>query len=117
MAADLAHTPVSGFRVHACGDAHLLNFGAFATPERNLVFDINDHFFDAALRLVGVGSVDTQCAVGLLKISAIIEDWDDNLLREYSKICGLALARAHVRSGDAAMISGYMGSSQTFDEG
>jgi uncharacterized protein (DUF2252 family) len=42
MAADLAHTPVSGIRVQACGDAHLLNFGGFATPERNLVFDIND---------------------------------------------------------------------------
>jgi Uncharacterized protein conserved in bacteria (DUF2252) len=51
-----------------------------------------------------------------VKISAIIEDWDANLLRGYSKICGLALARAHARSGDAAMISGYMGSSETFDD-
>ena len=42
MAADLAHTPVSGLRVQACGDAHLMNFGAFATPERNVIFDIND---------------------------------------------------------------------------
>jgi len=42
MAADLAHTPVSGLRVQACGDAHLSNFGAFATPERNVIFDIND---------------------------------------------------------------------------
>lgn len=42
MAADLAHTPVSGLRVQACGDAHLSNFGAFATPERNLIFDVND---------------------------------------------------------------------------
>ena len=42
MAADLAHTPRSGLIVQACGDAHLLNFGGFATPERNLVFDIND---------------------------------------------------------------------------
>lgn len=33
MAEDLAHTPVSGLRVQACGDAHLLNFGVFATPE------------------------------------------------------------------------------------
>ncbi len=347
MAADLAHTPVSGLRVQACGDAHLLNFGAFATPERNVIFDINDldetlpapwewdlkrltasvvvagrhlglrendsvraagatvrayreqmadyafmkalevwydkidlesmverigkemgseemrargeerlekararsvvehdfpklvehhgarplikdnpplifhpteeqapgyrtgysegivlyreslpehvrvlfdrfHFFDLAIKVVGVGSVGTQCLVGLfmaadddplflqvkearasvlepyagkslhpnhgqrviagqrliqsasdiflgwtlgknqrhyyvrqlrdMKISAIIEDWDDNMLREYSKMCGLALARAHARSGDAAMISGYMGSSETFDD-
>ena len=42
MAADLAVTPNSGLRVQACGDAHLLNFGAFATPERRVIFDIND---------------------------------------------------------------------------
>jgi uncharacterized protein (DUF2252 family) len=347
MAADLAHTANTGLRVQACGDAHLMNFGGFATPERNVIFDINDldetlpapwewdlkrltasvvvagrhlnlrendsvraagatvrsyreqmaeyafmraldvwydridlesliermasetqneevraraeerlekarggtvaehdfpklveqhgsipqikdnpplifhprpelapgystcyseaiaryreslpeharaqfdrfHFFDLAVRVVGVGSVGTQCAVGLfmaadddplflqvkearasvlepyagkslhpnhgqrviagqrlmqsasdiflgwtqgkdskhyyvrqlrdMKLSAIIEDWDDNLLRAYSKMCALALARAHARSGDAARISGYMGSSETFDD-
>jgi hypothetical protein len=42
MAADLATTPTSGLRVQACGDAHLANFGGFATPERNIDFDIND---------------------------------------------------------------------------
>jgi uncharacterized protein (DUF2252 family) len=42
QAADLAHTPASGVLVQACGDAHLMNFGGFATPERDLVFDIND---------------------------------------------------------------------------
>ena len=42
MAADLASTPSSGLRVQACGDAHLLNFGGFATPERQVVFDVND---------------------------------------------------------------------------
>ncbi|MDB6111096.1 MAG: hypothetical protein JWR69_2846 [Pedosphaera sp.] len=42
MAADLAKTPVTGLRVQACGDCHLLNFGVFATPERREVFDIND---------------------------------------------------------------------------
>jgi uncharacterized protein (DUF2252 family) len=42
MAADLAVTPASGLRVQACGDCHLLNFGAFATQERRVVFDIND---------------------------------------------------------------------------
>jgi uncharacterized protein (DUF2252 family) len=42
MAADLAHTPVSGIHVQVCGDCHLLNFGGFATPERRLLFDIND---------------------------------------------------------------------------
>ncbi len=47
MAADLASTPTSGLRVQACGDAHLMNFGGFATPERNIFFDIND--FDETL--------------------------------------------------------------------
>ena len=42
MAADLAETPTSGLTVQLCGDAHLSNFGAFASPERRLVFDIND---------------------------------------------------------------------------
>jgi uncharacterized protein (DUF2252 family) len=42
MAADLAVTPATGLRVQACGDAHLLNFGAFATPERRVIFDLND---------------------------------------------------------------------------
>jgi uncharacterized protein (DUF2252 family) len=47
MASDLAHTPITGARVQACGDCHLLNFGLFATPERNLIFDLND--FDETL--------------------------------------------------------------------
>ena len=42
MASDLAATPRSGFQVQLCGDAHLSNFGVFGTPERNLVFSIND---------------------------------------------------------------------------
>jgi uncharacterized protein (DUF2252 family) len=343
MAADLAHTPTSGLKVQACGDAHLMNFGAFATPERNIVFDINDfdetlpapwewdlkrlaasvvvagrhlrlsdndsaraaiatvrsyrehiadyasmralevwydrinadrvleeaptqerresmeqrlektrgrtvpehdypklvehhgatprikdnppliyhptaelapglktgyhdaiaayreslpehvrvlfdrfHFCDLAVKAVGVGSVGTFCAFGLflaadddplflqvkeakasvlepyvgkslhqnhgqrvvvgqrlmqsasdiflgwvralngrdfyvrqlrdMKMSAIIEDWDFDMLRAYSRLCAWGLARAHARSGDAAMISGYMGSSGVFDD-
>ncbi len=42
MAMDLASTPTTGVYVQACGDAHVNNFGFFASPERNLVFDIND---------------------------------------------------------------------------
>jgi uncharacterized protein (DUF2252 family) len=347
MAADLATTPSSGLRVQACGDAHLMNFGAFATPERNIIFDINDldetlpapfewdlkrlaasvviaaqhlrlpdsdaarvaidlvreyrermanyasmraldvwydkidmqryedrtadpgvvqaarkrfagrieaemrktvpdhlypklvsmegakprikddpplifhpdaatapgvvsgfaeaiatyreslpehtrtlfdrfHFFDFAFKVVGVGSVGTQCGVCLfmaadddplflqvkearasvlepyagksvypnhgqrvvvgqrlmqtasdvflgwtrgkngrdvylrqlrdMKMSAVIEDWDAVALRHYARMCAHALSRAHARTGDAATISGYMGSGQTFDD-
>ena len=47
MAADLAGTPTAGLHVQLCGDAHLSNFGAFASPERLLLFDVND--FDETL--------------------------------------------------------------------
>ena len=47
MAADLAATPVAGLDAQLCGDAHLSNFGAFASPERRLLFDLND--FDETL--------------------------------------------------------------------
>jgi uncharacterized protein (DUF2252 family) len=343
MAGDLAHTPVTGLRVQACGDAHLLNFGGFATPERNFIFDINDfdetlpapwewdlkrlaasvvlagrhlrlrekdsaraaratvrayrehmaeysfmralevwydrididkflqhapdeetrtkveqriqkarartvaehdfpklveqkgstprikdspplifhptaqeapgmktefkeqyklyreslnpsirplfdrfHFCDLAIKVVGVGSVGTRCSIALflagdddplflqikearpsvleryagmsvysnhgervvvgqrliqsasdlflgwtcakagfdvyirqlrdMKMSAMVEGWDFDTLRTYTRICAWALARAHARTGDAAMISGYIGSGKTFDD-
>jgi uncharacterized protein (DUF2252 family) len=48
MAADLQRTPVTGLTVQACGDAHLANFGLFASPERELIFGLND--FDETLR-------------------------------------------------------------------
>jgi len=47
MAEDLRHQPAAGIGVQACGDCHLMNFGAFATPEENILFDIND--FDETL--------------------------------------------------------------------
>jgi hypothetical protein len=48
MADDLGGTPVSGIEVQLCGDAHLSNFGLYATPERRLVFGVND--FDETMR-------------------------------------------------------------------
>jgi uncharacterized protein (DUF2252 family) len=347
MASDLANTPTSGLLVQACGDAHLMNFGGFATPERNIIFDINDldetlpapfewdlkrlaasvviaakyldipmsnsarlvidlvreyrermidyssmraldvwydkidlthytdrmgdpkvvkeikkrlerrieteksksvpeflypklvthhgskpmikdepplifhpttkqapgvvngyarvideyrntlpdhlrilfdrfHYCDLAIRVVGVGSVGTMCGVMLMmaadndplfmqvkearasvlepyagksiysnhgqrvvigqrmiqtatdiflgwatgangrnfyirqlrdvKISAIIDDWDAGMMRQYGRMCAHALARSHARTGDAAMIAGYMGTGQSFDD-
>jgi uncharacterized protein (DUF2252 family) len=66
MAADLAQTPATGLRVQACGDAHLSNFGVFATPERNLVFDLND--FDETLP--GPWEWDVKRLAASLEISA-----------------------------------------------
>ncbi len=51
-----------------------------------------------------------------MKISVMIETIDADVLRAYARLCGWNLARAHARSGDPARISGYMGSSDAFDE-
>lgn len=53
QARDLASAPVSGITVQACGDCHLANFGGFASPERDLLFDIND--FDETFPVLGNG--------------------------------------------------------------
>ena len=79
MAADLAGTPTAGLHVQLCGDAHLSNFGAFASPERRLLFDLNDFdetlpgpfeydvkrlaaSFTIAARNNGFGKADTRAA-------------------------------------------------------
>ena len=54
MASDLAPTPRSGVDVQCCGDAHLSNFGLFGSPERRLIFDVND--FDERSRDRGSGT-------------------------------------------------------------
>ena len=83
MACDLARTPTTGISVQVSGDAHLNNFGLFASPERRLVFDVNDEdgrslqpdrralieqfrVVDIARKVVGVGSVGTRTWVILL---------------------------------------------------
>jgi len=60
MAADLAGTPTSGFTTQICGDAHLANFGLYASPERHLVFDLND--FDETIRGPWEWDVKRLCA-------------------------------------------------------
>ncbi|HUH79746.1 MAG TPA: DUF2252 domain-containing protein [Solirubrobacteraceae bacterium] len=66
MARDLSTTPVSGLQVQCCGDAHLSNFGVFASPERRLVFDIND--FDETL--IGPWEWDVKRLAASLMIAA-----------------------------------------------
>ncbi|GAA1390402.1 DUF2252 domain-containing protein [Pseudonocardia kongjuensis] len=66
MACDLAGTPASGITVQLCGDAHLSNFGFFASPERRLVFDLND--FDETLR--GPWEWDVKRLVTSVEIAA-----------------------------------------------
>jgi uncharacterized protein (DUF2252 family) len=79
MAGDLALTPRSGLTVQCCGDAHLSNFGVFASPERRLVFDIND--FDETLP--GPWEWDVK----RLAVSMLIAARDDEFsLRDQEKI-------------------------------
>jgi len=51
-----------------------------------------------------------------MKMSALVEGWDFDTLRMYTRVCAWSLAQAHARTGDAAMISGYMGSGRSFDD-
>jgi len=78
MASDLAATPVSGLTVQACGDAHLSNFGMFASPERRLVFDIND--FDETLP--GPWEWDVKRLAASAEVAARHNGFDDDERRE-----------------------------------
>ena len=60
MARDLAETPITGFSVVIDGDAHLNNFGMYGTPQREVVFDLND-FDEAVYRSLGVGFEAPGC--------------------------------------------------------
>ncbi len=73
MAADLAATPSSGLWVQACGDAHLSNFGAYASPDRDLVVDIND--FDETLP--GPWEWDLKRLAASLEIAGRDRGFDD----------------------------------------
>ena len=176
---ELAPGLTSGYREVIAGYRQTL-------PEHTRTLFDRFHFVDLAMKVVGVGSVGTQCLIALfmaadddplflqvkearasvlepyagrsahanhgqrviagqrlmqaatdiflgwtrgsngrdyyvrqlrdMKMSAIMEDWDVATLRQYGRMCAHALARAHARSGDAATMSGYMGSSQAFDE-
>ena len=78
MASDLSRSPVTGIKVQACGDAHLSNFGGFASPERRLVFDIND--FDETLP--GPWEWDVKRLVASFEIAARDRDFGKSKRRE-----------------------------------
>jgi uncharacterized protein (DUF2252 family) len=73
MAADLAHSPTTGLTVQLCGDAHLSNFGIFASPERRLVFDVND--FDETFP--GPWEWDVKRLVASLVVAGRHNGYDD----------------------------------------
>lgn len=87
MAADLATTPTTDLRVQACGDCHLLNFGFFATPERNLVFDIND--FDETL------PAPWEWDLKRLAVSFVVAGRDRGLGDDHSVDAAMACVRSY----------------------
>jgi len=87
MARDLATTPSTGVRVQACVDCHLLNFGLFATPERNLIFDIND--FDETL------PAPWEWDVKRLAISFAVAARDNAHAESDAKVAAIECVRAY----------------------
>ena len=114
MAADLADTPVTGLRVQACGDAHVGNFGEFATPERHLVFDIND--FDetlpgawewdvkrlaASIDLVARGQVTDPGARQAI-VALVIREYRERM-RSFAELSTLDLWHANISVDDVLL--------------
>jgi uncharacterized protein (DUF2252 family) len=93
MASDLATTPVTGLRVQACGDCHLMNFGGFATPEENILFDIND--FDETLPAPWEWDVKRLAASFVL--AARSQGLSANVARDAASSCARSY-RKHLRS-------------------
>jgi uncharacterized protein (DUF2252 family) len=96
MAHDLATTPITGITVQACGDCHLSNFGFFASPERELIFDLND--FDETLP--GPWEWDVERLVASLAIAAQANGLSDAKAR----VVAAAAAREYRKS--TAWLSG-----------
>jgi uncharacterized protein (DUF2252 family) len=78
MAQDLKHQPSVGIAVQACGDCHLMNFGAFATPEENILFDIND--FDETLPGIDF-TIDLKRLAASVAVAALAEQFSHKRAR------------------------------------
>ena len=81
MATDLAHQPIAGARAQACGDCHLMNFGAFNSPEDNILFDIND--FDETLPGVDF-TVDIKRLAASVAVAARAANMSDKRARTFA---------------------------------
>ncbi len=92
MAADLADLPKTGIHVQACGDCHLLNFGGFGTPERRLIFAIND--FDETLP--APWEWDIKRLTTSFVVASRHNGFTANEIREATQIC-VRSYREHIR--------------------
>ena len=98
MAADLAHTPASGLQVQLCGDAHLSNFGGYASADRQLVFDLND--FDETLP--GPWEWDVKRLMASLVIAGRDREFDEH---ESATVVRAAAAAYRTTMRDMAALS------------
>ena len=122
MAADLAETPVAGLGAQLCGDAHLSNFGAFASPERRLLFDLNDFdetlpgpleydvkrmaaSFTVAARNNGYAKADTQAAT-MASVRAYREAMAEFALMQTMEIWYASMGEDEVLASIRAMATG-----------
>jgi uncharacterized protein (DUF2252 family) len=92
MAYDLGSVPATGIEVQACGDCHLVNFGLFATPERNLILDIRD--LDETLR--ASWEWDVKRLAASVVVAGRMNGISDRRLREAVNVCGRSY-REHMR--------------------
>jgi uncharacterized protein (DUF2252 family) len=93
MAVDLSRSPSTNLQVQACGDCHLMNFGGFATPERNIIFDIND--FDETLP--APWDWDVRRLVASFVLAARANGLPDRRGRDAAEACARSY-RAHLRA-------------------
>jgi len=100
MASDLAHTPVTGLDVVLCGDAHLSNFGVFATPERKLVFDIDD--FDETYP--GPWEWDLKRLAASAVVAGRVNGFSEKTCQELAAIVAKAYREAMGRFVQAALL-------------
>ncbi len=100
MASDLAPTPVTGLQVVLCGDAHLANFGIFATPERNLVFDIND--FDEAYP--GPWEWDLKRLAASAVVAGRENGFSEKVCRDLARVVSRSYREAMRRFSEASIL-------------
>jgi uncharacterized protein (DUF2252 family) len=103
MAHDLSFTPVTGLTLQACGDCHLLNFGGFATPERRIVFDIND--FDETT--VGSWEWDVKRLTASVVIAGQFKGFSLVECREAAWLCAKAYRESVAEVANAGVLESW----------
>lgn len=112
MADDLSRSPSSGITTQLCGDAHLSNFGVYATPERRMAFDIND--FDETLR--GPFEWDVKRLVASLAVAANSREFTRKQRRRITTSCALAYRETIRRQAELGNLAVWYSHVEITDE-